>query len=146
MNSRAFQYAVLEGAIMERCDLRGAFFDNADMRGADLRRANMGLNNLGGTTSLCDVDLSGADLRKACLEGADLTRAKLVGADLRGVSAACHVPGRQTCLYGADLSEAKLGGADLKIALYDMETRFPRGFDPQRAGMVARHRTKPRRA
>ena len=144
--SASFQDAVLEGAIMVRCDLRGAFFDNANMRGADLRHANLGLNNLGGTTNLCDVDLSGADLRNACLEGADLTGAKLVRADLRGVSAACHVPGRQTCLYGADLSEAKLGGADLKTALYDMETRFPRGFDPQKAGMVARRRTKPRRA
>ena len=98
--SASFQYALLEGAIMERCDLRGAYFDEADMRGADLRHANLGLNNLGGTTSLRGVDLSGADLRNACLEGADLTGAKLVGADLRGVRAACHVAGRQTCLYG----------------------------------------------
>ena len=117
------------------------------MRGADLRHANLGLDNLGGTTSLRGVDLSGADLRDACLEGADLTGAKLVGADLRGVSAVCHVPGKQTCLYGADLSEARLAGADLKTALYDMETRFPQGFDPQKAGMVvARRRKKPRRA
>jgi len=105
----------------------------------------LGFDNIGGTTSLRDVDLSGADLRNACLAGADLTGAKLVGADLRGVSAVCHVPGKQTCLYGADLSEAKLAGADIKTALYDMETRFPRGFDPQKAGMVARRRTKARR-
>ena len=44
--SASFQYALLEGAIMERYDLRGAFFNNADMRGADLRHANLGLNNL----------------------------------------------------------------------------------------------------
>jgi uncharacterized protein YjbI with pentapeptide repeats len=142
----SFQYAVLEGAIMVRCDLRGAFFDKADMRRADLRHANLGLDNIGGITNLRGVDLSGADLRNACLEGADLTGAKLVGADLRGVSAVCHVPGKQTCLYGADLSEARLADGDLKTALYDMETRFPRGFDPQKAGMVARRRTKPRRA
>ena len=142
----SFQHAVLEGAIMVRCDLRGAFFDEADMRGADLRQANLGLDNIGGTTSLRGVDLSGANLRNACLAGADLTGAKLVGADLRDVSAACHVPGKQTCLYGADLSQAKLAGADIQTALYDMETRFPRGFDPQKAGMVARRCTKPRRA
>ena len=48
----SFQDAVLEGAIMARCDLRGAFFENADMRGADLRHANLGLDNIGGITGL----------------------------------------------------------------------------------------------
>jgi uncharacterized protein YjbI with pentapeptide repeats len=35
---------------MARCDLRGARFDRANLRGADLREANCGLDNLGGTT------------------------------------------------------------------------------------------------
>jgi uncharacterized protein YjbI with pentapeptide repeats len=142
----SFQDAVLEGAIMARCDLRGAFFDKADMRGADLRNAKLGLDNIGGKTKLRAVDLSGADLRNASIEGADFTGAKLIGADLRGASAACTVPGRQTCFYGADLTDAKLGGADLKTALYDSDTRFPRGFKPEAAGMVARSPRKPRKA
>lgn len=132
----SFQDAVLEGAIMVRCDLRGAIFNNANLRGADLRHANLGLDNIGGRTRLHDVDLSGADLRNASIEGADFLRATLTGADLRGVSGACAMPGRATSFRGADLTDAKLGGADLTGAEYDAQTRFPRAFKPQAAGMV----------
>jgi uncharacterized protein YjbI with pentapeptide repeats len=138
----SFQDSILEGAIMTRCDLRGAHFDKANMRGADLRHANLGFDNIGGRTRLEDADLSGADLRNADIQGADFTRARLVGADLRGATAAHAPPDRATCFHGADLTDAKLGGADLRGATYDAETRFPRGFRPQDAGMIARRRKR----
>jgi uncharacterized protein YjbI with pentapeptide repeats len=133
----SFQYSILEGAILERCDLRGAIFNEADMRGVSLRHANLSLDNIGGRTQLHGVDLSGADLRNASIGGADFAGARLIGADLRGASASGSAPDRPTSFRGADLTDAKLGGADLKTALYDEATRFPRGFKPAAAGMVA---------
>lgn len=141
----SFQNSILEGAFMDRSDLRGAIFNEADMRGVSLRHANLGLDNIGGRTQLHDVDLSGADLRNASITGADFTGAKLIGADLRGVTASGSAPDRPTSFRGADLTDAKLGGADLKTAVYDGETRFPRGFKPEAAGMVAAAKRKPGR-
>jgi uncharacterized protein YjbI with pentapeptide repeats len=133
----SFQDAKLEGSIMERCDLRGAIFDNADMRGVNLRRARLCLDNVGGRTQLQGANLSGADLRHASIGGADFTGAKLVGADLRGATTSGSLPDRLTSFRGANLTDARLGGADLKTALYDGDTIFPRGFNPDAAGMVA---------
>lgn len=130
-----FHDAVLEGALMTRCDLRGAVFDRADLHGADLQGANLGLDNIGGRTCL-----RGADLRCADIRGADFSGAILAGADLRDVRGASRIANRETLLLGADLTEARLGGADLKGALYDTDTRFPRGFRPDRAGLVLRSR------
>ena len=63
-------------------------------------------------------------------------------ADLRGVTAARTPPDRPTRFDGADLTDARLEGADLAGASYDADTRFPRGFQPDQAGMVQRLRTK----
>lgn len=137
-----FHDAVLEGALMMRCDLRGAVLDRANLRGADLQGANLGLDNIGGRTCLRGADLNGADLRRADIGGADFSGAVLAGADLRGVRGASRIANRETLLLGADLTDARLGGADLKDALYDADTRFPHGFNPDRAGLVMRGRAR----
>lgn len=59
-----------------------------------------------------------ADLRAANFRGADLFGACFVGADLRG----------------ADFREADLTAADLDYAVYDSNTRWPRGYDPRQHG------------
>jgi uncharacterized protein YjbI with pentapeptide repeats len=133
----SFHEANLAGAIMQRCDLRGARFDRANLRGADLRQADCGLDNLGGTTDFIGADLSGANLSNAAIGGADFTGALLVGANLSGVRGA-SAPHASTCFHGANLTDARLSGADLTGASYDSRTVFPRGFRPERAGMVRR--------
>ncbi|MGI8932477.1 MAG: pentapeptide repeat-containing protein [Phormidesmis sp.] len=60
--------------------------------------------------NFCQVDLSGANLRQACLISADFRGADLTGADLTGAYLADAV------FYGADLSHANLGGANLDRA------------------------------
>ena len=137
----AFHEATLEGAVMARCDLRGARFDRANLRGADLRQADCGLDNLGGTTDFIGADLSGADLSRAAIGGADFTGALLVGANLSGVRGA-SAPHASTCFYGANLTAARLAGADLTGATYDSRTVFPCGFRPEQAGMVRRGEKK----
>jgi uncharacterized protein YjbI with pentapeptide repeats len=69
----------------------------------------------------------------------------LIGADLRGCRGDVTPPDRPTRFDGADLTGARLGGARLSGAQYDARTVFPRGFDPQRAGMLLRPgKRKPR--
>jgi uncharacterized protein YjbI with pentapeptide repeats len=134
-----FNDAVLENAILARCDLRGAVFNGANLRGANLRGAKGGLDNVGGSTDFIGADLSGADLSRAEIGGADFTDAKLIGADLSGVNAVSAMPAHRTTRFeGADLSDARLAGARLAGAIYDERTIFPRGFDPDRAGMIRR--------
>jgi uncharacterized protein YjbI with pentapeptide repeats len=78
-------------------------------------------------------------LRGANLGGADFTDARLIGADLSGVDAVSALPRyRLTCFCGADLTDARLTGATLAAATYDARTRFPRGFEPEQAGMMRR--------
>ena len=135
----------MAGAILNGCDFCGANLKDANLRGAALERARLCFDNLGGVTTLHDVDLSGANLRDAEIHGAEFIGARLIGADLRGCRGDKTPPDRPTRFDGANLSDARLGGARLTGAQYDSRTVFPRGFDPTTAGMVMRpHRRKPR--
>ena len=103
-----------------------------------------------GVSPLAGADLAGADLAGADLTGADLTFANLDGATLAGAR-----------LVGAALSLASLRGADLRGAdltatvpprfrlggaVYDFDTVWPDGFDPERAGAVrVSRRARPER-
>ena len=67
---------------------------------------------------LRDADLTGADLRRACLEGADLDNTNLTGADLTRANL------DNTNLTGADLRRADLSSACLEAAnLRDADLR-----------------------
>ena len=69
---------------------------------------------------LYGADLTGANLAGANLKGANLNGANLAGANLLNAD-----------LSGADLNSAKLSGA-----FYDIQTKWPDGFDPIKAGAV----------
>jgi uncharacterized protein YjbI with pentapeptide repeats len=131
-----FHNAILEGAILARCDLRGARFNEANLRHADLSGANCGLDNLGGSTDFIKADLSGADLRNANLGGADFSGARLIGTDFSGARFNCVLAGRVARFNGANLTDARLGRTQFAGALYDNNTVFPHGFKPDAAGMA----------
>lgn len=80
-----------------------------------LRRISHGL-----TLNLAHGDLRGLDLSGVRWGAADLTHAALQGSNLEG----------------ADLRRASLEGADLRGALYDSQTRWPEGFNPEAHGAV----------
>lgn len=80
-----------------------------------LRRVSHGL-----TLNLAQGDLHGLDLSGLRWGSADLTRATLQGSNLEG----------------ADLREARLEGADLRGAIYDSQTRWPEGFNPEAHGAI----------
>lgn len=84
------------------------------------------------------VDADGARLEEINLEGAYLYVCGLKGADLSGANLRNTklevVDGRWARLFGADLSGAQfIRGVLLTYALYDGETKFPIGFDPQKS-------------
>ena len=97
-----------------RADLRGTMRYRAPLREADLRRANLRSANLR------EADLRGSYLQYAILRGADLRDADL----------------RDSALWGVDLMRANLQGANVHGAAYDLNTRWPEGFDPVAAGAV----------
>jgi hypothetical protein len=88
---------------------------------------------------LMEADLAGADLREAYLMDADLTNANLIGANLMGADLTdANLTGAD--LTSADIRDAKLranlSGANLKTAIYDEMTKWPEGFDPEKAGAI----------
>jgi len=100
----------LEGANLQKADLR-----SVKLQGADLYLANLQEAILWGA-NLREADVAGANLRGASLEAAKLQRAFLGGADLQGA----HLRGadlRGAILYLANLQEADLRGAKLQGAL-----------------------------
>lgn len=139
-----------------------AMLSSADLRGVDL--SNHNLDNLNFTkallryarlnrASLRNSCLSYAILEKAELKGADLSHADLTEADLSGAIAQ-HANLSKACLYSAQLSHTDLSGAMLvsanlchvdlttvnlqnaylKGVLYDAETVWPDGVNPQQLG------------
>jgi uncharacterized protein YjbI with pentapeptide repeats len=120
----------LEGYDLSYTDLSNGVFWDTSFDGARLARAKLSGCRLFGAT-FTHSDLSNADLRRAKLGQADFTGAILRGADLQ-----CADLARAT-LRGADLTGAELRGADLNWALYNSETRWPSGFDPDSAGCKA---------
>jgi uncharacterized protein YjbI with pentapeptide repeats len=76
-----------------------------------------------------EINLKGAYLYVCGLKGADLSRANLCNTKLEVVD------GRWARLFDADLSGSQfIRGVLLTYALYDEKTKFPIGFDPQKAG------------
>jgi uncharacterized protein YjbI with pentapeptide repeats len=82
-------------------DLMDADLAEIDLRGANLRRAD-----------LIGINLTDADLSTATLSGADLTRSKLVGVKLLRADLSKSLLSFAD-LKGADLTSANLRGADL---------------------------------
>ena len=105
-------------AHLEGIDLRGADLEAADLRAANLREAN-----------LREADLWGANLREADLWGADLWGTNLREADLREANL------RAVYLDAVNLEGANLSQAQLEKAIYSRETKFSKGFNPEREGM-----------
>ena len=120
-DANGFEGATLDG-------LQALLMSN--LRGTSFKGASLYWANLGGS------DFSGCNFEGANLAGATLRDTKLVGANFRNAHLGLDNLGGSAKLQGADLTDAILEGANLKGAEYDASTKFPRGFSPDRAGMV----------
>jgi uncharacterized protein YjbI with pentapeptide repeats len=115
-----FRLADLESA--DITVLRPVFRQPSSFRRARLRDAKLFRTQLGGV-NLSDAQLDRARMRETNLDSADLTGARLDRADLR-----------DSVLNGAILCGASLIRTRLEGALYDSQTRWPKGFDPVARG------------
>ncbi len=115
--------AILYGR-MRPPSMAGAEFHHANLAYANLQRAD-----LGGAT-LLNCDLGRSDLSGAYLRGASLVNSNLAGTDLRGADL------READLRGVNLDNAILNDTDLRSAVYDRNTTWPSGFDPEALGAV----------
>ena len=121
-------------------------FEGADLSGLSA----LFVTNLRGTSfkgatlywaNLSNADFTGCNFEEANLAGATMRETKLVDACLRNAFLGLDNLGGPTRLQGADLTGAILDGAKLSGAEYDSSTKFPSGFSPTRAGMVAADET-----
>ena len=157
--------ADLSGALLLYANLSDADLSGADLSGCEGLGANMSGANLIGANligaNLPVVKLSGANLSGANLSGAHMLSTDLSGADLRGTilsGAFIRVAdmsdgflkygmsdedlriarGLSADLFDAVVREAFPLHSDAKLvgAKYNLETRFPNGFDPKKAGAI----------
>jgi uncharacterized protein YjbI with pentapeptide repeats len=123
-------------------DLDWALSGNKSLFGANLSNANLSNANLS-NANLLGANLSGADLRGANLSKADLSSVDLSGANLSGANLILANLS-STDLHGADLRGADLRFTDLDDssrayldgAIANSSTRFPKGFDTRRQGVI----------
>jgi endonuclease YncB( thermonuclease family) len=113
-------YADLSGADLRAARLDDADLTEANLRGARLAGAQLQRAKLDGA-HLDGADLREADLRKALLVGTHLQDALLNDADLRGAD------------LNEDFRRTELDGAALKDVRTDSHTKWPDGFDLERA-------------
>ena len=86
---------------------------------------------------LQDSDLTGCNFEDADLRGANLMGALLVGANLRRANLGIDNLGGSATLQGANLTGAIVNQCNFLGAEYDGDTIFPKGFNPQTAGMLS---------
>ena len=135
------------GPIMEGQPYRSVEEGDPYLQGADLFGVDLSV------LDLAEANLRDADLRETILDGTVLAGADLYRADLRGTTrtAGTDLTGAylaSTRLEGADMSNAFLRREDhenpylartplprfLEGAVYNDQTRWPRGFDPDAHG------------
>jgi uncharacterized protein YjbI with pentapeptide repeats len=148
-NAASLNNADFSDAVLQHCDFYGASLKKANFNGADLKNCG-----------LAKADLTGADLRGISqigfIDGTILNEANLEGVDMQACGSIYGCKFRKANLrntkgwklVGAcDFSGADLRGANFRAmvpdstarfskAIYDEETTWPDGFDPQSVGAV----------
>lgn len=121
--------ALLVAADFQGCELSQAKFRFAALNKANLKKAYLLAADLSDThlieANLEEATLAHANLSRATMSGANLVRANLQGANMQATNLLC-----------ANLADADLTDADLLEAIYDQNTEWPSGFEPEMAGAI----------
>lgn len=128
-NKRFFDNMVIRNASLAGLELGGISFEGSYLQGSDFTGADL----YGANRADCNLDscvLVGADLRWAYF-----FRTSFRNADLRNARFDLSALASPVRLDSVDFSGANLDGADFTEAIYDSETIFPVGFDPEKRGM-----------
>lgn len=114
MENTNFQGAILNGASFWNGNFKNSDFTSADMKNAIVSKANFEGANFS------DADLSVIIFNNTILENANLTNANLE-----------HCYFKNANLKGANLKDAKF-----RETIYNRNTIFPDGFDPEKFGLL----------
>jgi uncharacterized protein YjbI with pentapeptide repeats len=131
VESRIFDNMVIRNAQLAGCKLERISFDGSDLQGSDFSGADL----YGAILSDSNFDsclFVGTDLRSAFM-----FRVTFRNADMRGARFSLDQMGGALVLRAVDFSNANLDDADFTGALYDSDTVFPSGFDPEERGLKA---------
>lgn len=118
----------------EKQNLNGVNLSQSDLSSINLKQVELVEANLS------QSNWSFAYLQEADLQGANLTKAKFVQTNLARANFRSTVlietDLSKAVLLGANLEETDLSTAILTDALYDQHTKWPKGFDPEKAGAI----------
>jgi uncharacterized protein YjbI with pentapeptide repeats len=127
--TRIFDHMVIRNAQLASCELEGISFDGSDLRGSDLSGADLY------GAFLCDSNFDSCLFVQADLRSAFMFRVSFRNADMRGARFSLDQMGGALLLSAVDFSNANLDDADFTGALYDSDTIFPKGFNPEERGL-----------
>ena len=131
--------AGIDGLDLTRANLQEVIFTESNLEGtklvgADLQRARFV------RAVITEADFTGARMQLAVMRQVGAIEARFTNADLRGAEVGGNFSAADFTnadLRGADLREASaIEVAVLAGARYDCQTRLPRGFRPEKHGMV----------
>jgi len=128
-DKRIFDNMVIRNASLAGRELEIIHFDGSDLQGSDFSGADLyGAILMDSNFDYCvfrDADLRSAHMYKVSFRHADMRRAQF----------SLDQMGGSLVLTAVDFSGANLDGADFTGAIYDSDTVFPDGFNPEDRGL-----------
>lgn len=116
-------------AKLSNIDLSNSYLFEVDLRYANLSNVVLKNTNLS-SSKLNQTTFQNVDFTNSFLFTADLSGSEIINSDFKEANL------NSTNLSGANLSNTKnLDKAELSGAIYDKNTKFPKSFNPQKAGM-----------
>jgi uncharacterized protein YjbI with pentapeptide repeats len=120
---------IIRNALLAGCELEVIHFDGSDLQGSDFSGADLY------GAILSDSNFDSCPFVQADLRSAFMYRVSLCNADMRGARFSLDQMGGALVLRSVDFSNANLDEADFTGALYDSDTIFPNGFNPEERGL-----------
>ncbi len=127
--TRIFDNMVIRNAHLAGRELEVIHFDGSDLQGSDFSGADLY------GAILSDSNFDSCQFVKSDLRSAFMFRVSFRTADMRGARFSLDQMGGALVLRAVDFSNANLDEADFTGALYDSDTIFPKGFNPEERGL-----------
>ena len=128
-DARIFDRMIIRNASLAGRELEGISFDGSDLQGSDFTEADLY------GAFLCDSNFESCVFTDADLRSAFMHKVSFRHADMRRARLSLNEMGGSLTLNAVDFSNANLDGADFAGAVYDSETIFPQGFNPEERGL-----------
>lgn len=141
LNSACFDHGVLNNCGFDDCIAEGCFLAFSTLKNVSCARADFYWASFFSST-WNDCNLDGADLR-ASIRDSTFEYCNFVGANFSLNNLGGKTPLEQSKFHECEFIDADLSGAHIQNcefhgSTYSAQTRFPKGFDPERHRMKLR--------